>query len=133
MITEFNNSTVILCLTFVRPIATLSVAKQLCLGAIPSLNDNKQAELSITVGILMVLAGLAVVLRLYCRRISRMKLGADDYLILLSLVRNEREDFSWNAVVHNGIDPHVWLEHRLLLLYVKMFGMYARESLTLLL
>ena len=42
----------------------------------------------------MVVAGLAVVLRLYCRRISRMKLGADDYLIILSLVR-KGTGFNW--------------------------------------
>ena len=66
--------------------ATLAFAKILCVGAIPSLADSKQSELTVTISILIVLATLAVLLRFYCKRIIKGKLGPDDYTILVALV-----------------------------------------------
>lgn len=67
-------------------IATFSVAKDLCLTAIPSLAESRGGELVATVTILMVIATLAVILRLYARKISGTKLGTDDYMIVVALV-----------------------------------------------
>ncbi|CAL8581168.1 hypothetical protein XPA_006871 [Xanthoria parietina] len=65
---------------------TFSVAKDLCLTAIPSLAESRGGELVATVTILMVIATLAVILRLYARKISGTKLGTDDYMIVVALV-----------------------------------------------
>ena len=61
------------------------MAKLLCVTAIPSLADSKQSELVVTIAIMVALATLAVILRLYCRGIIRAKLGADDYVIMIAL------------------------------------------------
>ena len=66
--------------------ATLAAAKALCLDALPSLNDSNQMKLIVTLIVLIIVASSAVVLRVYCRKISRVQLGLDDYLIIISLV-----------------------------------------------
>ncbi|KAL9597518.1 MAG: hypothetical protein Q9179_004236, partial [Wetmoreana sp. 5 TL-2023] len=65
---------------------TLSVARSLCVAAIPDLVENRGGELVSTVTVMMVFATLAVLLRLYARRISAAKLGPDDYWIFIALV-----------------------------------------------
>ncbi|KAL8866696.1 MAG: hypothetical protein Q9174_006145, partial [Haloplaca sp. 1 TL-2023] len=66
--------------------ATLAAASRLCTAAVPSLLDNRGGGLVATITILLIIAILAVVLRLWARKISRVRLGADDYWIIVSLV-----------------------------------------------
>ncbi|KAL8947284.1 MAG: hypothetical protein Q9222_006421, partial [Ikaeria aurantiellina] len=65
--------------------ATLAAARELCISAIPSLTESRGGELVATVTIMLVVATIAVILRLYARKISASRLGADDYLILVAL------------------------------------------------
>lgn len=67
-------------------VVTQSVARQLCVAAVPKLVENRGNDLVATITVMLVIATLAVLLRLYARRISRSKLGVDDYLILVALV-----------------------------------------------
>ncbi|KAL8684373.1 MAG: hypothetical protein Q9218_008319, partial [Villophora microphyllina] len=64
---------------------TLSAARSLCVAAIPDLVESRGGELVATVTVMLIIATLAVVLRLYARRISAAKLGPDDYWILIAL------------------------------------------------
>ena len=68
-------------------IATLRASGTLCLEAVPSLRESRQPEIMAVVISMMVLAFTAVLLRLMSRRVSSAKLGVDDALILLALVR----------------------------------------------
>ena len=64
----------------------LTLAKDLCVAAIPSLNDSRQNFIWAIESIFMTLALLSVALRLVARRLSNAKFGWDDALILVSLV-----------------------------------------------
>lgn len=66
---------------------SLSVARQLCVAAVPSLVESRGNELVTTIVVMMVIASIAVLLRLYARRISKSKIGVDDVLIIVALVR----------------------------------------------
>ena len=67
-------------------IATLAIAKALCLDAVPSLRDSRQKEVSISVIVMMTLAIAAVLLRLWARQISSASFGVDDVFIIVALV-----------------------------------------------
>ena len=67
---------------------TLGFAAQLCSKALPSLKDNKGPEVDAVVITIMVLATIAVSLRLIARRVSPKKYGMDDLLIVFALVRD---------------------------------------------
>lgn len=64
----------------------MSFASQLCGNAIPSLKDSRGPEIIAAIVVIMVLATLAVVLRLGSRKISAAEFGKDDFLIVLALV-----------------------------------------------
>ncbi|KAL9602755.1 MAG: hypothetical protein Q9219_001598 [cf. Caloplaca sp. 3 TL-2023] len=86
---------------------TLSVARQLCLAAIPSLTDTRGGELVATVAILMVIATVAVILRLLARRVSASKLGTDDYLIILALFLTYGVDINSFYSIKAGAGRHL--------------------------
>ncbi|KAL8636440.1 MAG: hypothetical protein Q9228_006164 [Teloschistes exilis] len=67
-------------------VVTLVAAGKLCINAIPSLVEARGNELVATITIMLIIATLAVILRLYARRISAAKLGPDDYWILIALI-----------------------------------------------
>ena len=67
---------------------TLGFAAQLCSTVIPSLKDNKGPEVDTVVITIMVLATIAVSLRLIARWISPKNYGTDDFLIIFALVRD---------------------------------------------
>ena len=50
--------------------------------------DNKSPQMVAATISFMVISTIAVVLRVLARRIQGLKLGADDYLIFVSLVRS---------------------------------------------
>lgn len=64
-----------------RPISAAEVQYEL-----EHVDDNRQQDLIKSLAAGVVLAYLAVVLRLVARRISKARLQADDYWILFSLV-----------------------------------------------
>lgn len=66
----------------------MAAAATLCTAAVPSLNDSRQAETIASLVVMMVLSGLAVILRLVSRKISAAKFGIDDALIVVALVRS---------------------------------------------
>ncbi|KAL8884651.1 MAG: hypothetical protein Q9215_007353 [Flavoplaca cf. flavocitrina] len=66
--------------------STFAAAKDLCLTAIPSLAESRGGELVATVTVLMIIATIAVILRLYARKVSGAKFGTDDYLIVVALI-----------------------------------------------
>ena len=96
--------------------ATLAVAKDLCVTAIPSLLESRAPELIATIAVLLGIATVAVALRLYARKISAAKIGWDDYLIIVALVRHlcsiVREDHLYSPVT----GPHLWPRYQLFLL-----------------
>ena len=67
---------------------TLGFATQLCSTALPSLKDSRGPEVDAVVITIMVLATIAVSLRLIARRVSPNNYGMDDLLIVLALVRD---------------------------------------------
>jgi hypothetical protein len=69
-----------------RKLATLAAAATLCTTAVPSLKDSLQAETVASLVVMMILAALAVILRLVSRKISAAKFGIDDALIIVALV-----------------------------------------------
>ncbi|KAL8993916.1 MAG: hypothetical protein Q9169_005990 [Polycauliona sp. 2 TL-2023] len=87
--------------------ATFSVAKELCLTAIPSLAENRGGELVATVTVLMIVATVAVILRLYARRISGAKYGTDDYLIIAALILTWGLDINSYYAIKAGTGRHM--------------------------
>ncbi|KAL8810886.1 MAG: hypothetical protein Q9200_002234 [Gallowayella weberi] len=65
---------------------TLSASRDLCVAAIPSLVESRGGELVATVTVMMIIASIAVLLRLYARRISASRFGKDDYMIIVALI-----------------------------------------------
>lgn len=59
----------------------------MCGNLVPSLNDYRGQELVGFYVFAITLAYLAVLLRFISQRISRAKIGLDDYLVLVALVR----------------------------------------------
>lgn len=56
---------------------------------IKNINDNRGREIVVVTIILAVLATLAVILRFACRRLTKIAISWDDYLIVVGLVRVE--------------------------------------------
>ena len=52
-----------------------------------NVNANKQPQMVIASSVFIALSTIAVILRIWSRRIQALRLGWDDYLIVLSLVR----------------------------------------------
>lgn len=50
------------------------------------LHDNRSSTVYATSSIMIFLTSVAVVLRLYCRRKLRLRIGPDDFAILIALV-----------------------------------------------
>lgn len=59
----------------------------MCGDLVPSLNKNRSKELIASFSIVLGLVWLAVALRFISRRVAAAKLGLDDWLILVALVR----------------------------------------------
>ncbi|KAL8931271.1 MAG: hypothetical protein Q9211_007094, partial [Gyalolechia sp. 1 TL-2023] len=79
----------------------------LCLAAIPTLDENRGGELVAAVTVMMIIATTAVFLRLYARRISASKLGADDYIILLALILTYGLDINSYFSIKAGTGSHL--------------------------
>lgn len=52
-----------------------------------NINDDRRADIVASTIVLAVLATVAVILRLFCRRFTKIALSWDDYLIIIGLVR----------------------------------------------
>lgn len=57
------------------------------------IHDNRAPDLVISAAICIVLAITAVVLRLLARRLSKVRILADDYMIIFALVSRRRASF----------------------------------------
>ena len=66
---------------------SLSSTRRICIQAVPWLNDNRGPEVVAAITIMTVLATIAVIMRYMARRISNLKFGMDDWLIVVALVR----------------------------------------------
>ncbi|KAL8799507.1 MAG: hypothetical protein Q9182_005845 [Xanthomendoza sp. 2 TL-2023] len=87
---------------------TLSASRDLCVAAIPSLAvESRGGELVATVTVMMIIASIAVLLRLYARRISAAKLGKDDYLIIVALIFTYGLDIISFYAIKAGIGRHM--------------------------
>ncbi|KAL8922146.1 MAG: hypothetical protein Q9208_005341 [Pyrenodesmia sp. 3 TL-2023] len=86
---------------------TLSVARKLCVAALPSLLESRGKELVATVTVMLIIATIAVILRLYARRISRSKLGVDDYLIIVALILTYGLDINAFYSIKAGVGRHM--------------------------
>ncbi|KAI4269949.1 MAG: hypothetical protein L6R38_007281 [Xanthoria sp. 2 TBL-2021] len=95
------------CRLFRSGTATFSVAKDLCLTAIPSLAESRGGELVATVTVLMIIATIAVILRLYARRISGAKFGTDDYMIVVALILTYGLDINSYYAIKAGTGRHM--------------------------
>jgi len=65
---------------------TLAMANSLCTSEIADLGSNHNTVVIVTHTILVLLATISVILRIYCRRKTGLKLWWDDYFILLGLL-----------------------------------------------
>ena len=68
--------------------ATLAIIPQVCFEAAPSLKGSRRPEAVASITVVWALAILAVILRLFSRKIASVRYGMDDYLIVLGLVSN---------------------------------------------
>ena len=89
-------------------VATLLAARELCTAAVPRLNDSRQPEAVGSIIVMLVLATLAVVLRLLSRKISAARFGIDDYLIVLALVSHDQSRSYETLAEHHGQVFHLW-------------------------
>ena len=67
-------------------VASLPSTQRICAKAVPWLNENRGPAFVAAITILTVLATIVVILRVIARRISKLKFGMDDWLIVLALV-----------------------------------------------
>lgn len=96
----------------------IEVAQKLCLSALPSLDDDRGAEIVAIVGVMMALSTIAVILRLIARRISAAPYGADDFLIVVALILTYGLNINEIIAVHYGFGRHQLM---LSLDYIKKF------------
>ena len=75
--------------------------QKICSNAVPWLNDNRELEIVASISVLLALATVAVVLRVFARRTSKLKFGVDDWLIGVALVSNTM--FTENIEVLMGV------------------------------
>ncbi|KAL2036678.1 hypothetical protein N7G274_010549 [Stereocaulon virgatum] len=85
---------------------TLAAAATLCTTAVPSLKDSLQAEIIASLVVMMILAALAVFLRLVSRKISAAKFGIDDALIIVALLFSWALSIDGFLAVHYGFGLH---------------------------
>ena len=60
----------------------MSMAKELCTSALPSLTDNQTTLFVSSLTIIMTFMVISVILRLVSRHLSAARFGADDYTII---------------------------------------------------
>ena len=60
----------------------MSMAKELCISAVPSLTDNQTTLFVSSLSIIMTFMVISVILRLIARHLSAARFGADDYTII---------------------------------------------------
>ncbi|KAL8652546.1 MAG: hypothetical protein Q9210_002615 [Variospora velana] len=60
--------------------------REICVAAVPWLNDNRGPEITGSLAILIILATIAVVLRFVARHITQTSYGLDDWLMFFALV-----------------------------------------------
>ena len=60
----------------------MSMAKELCISAVPSLADNQTALFVSSLSVIMAFMVISVILRLISRYLSAARFGADDYSII---------------------------------------------------
>ncbi|KAL8751681.1 MAG: hypothetical protein Q9184_005993 [Pyrenodesmia sp. 2 TL-2023] len=83
------------------------MARKLCVAALPSLLESRSKELVATVTVMLIIATIAVILRLYARRISRSMLGVDDYLIIVALILTYGLDINAFYSIKAGVGRHM--------------------------
>ena len=62
------------------------MTQRICSNAVPWLKDSRQSVVVASITSLLVLATVAVILRVVARRIAKVKFGIDDWLIGVALV-----------------------------------------------
>ncbi|MCJ1358338.1 MAG: hypothetical protein MMC33_008337 [Icmadophila ericetorum] len=86
----------------------LTFAKDLCVAAIPSLNDSRQTFLYAIESVLVALTITSVALRLVARKLSNAKYGWDDILILASLVFTLGSAVNlYLSILYGGYGKHI--------------------------
>lgn len=73
----------------------------MCGGLVPSLNDYRGHELLGFYVFAITLAYLAVMMRFVSQRIARLKIGADDYLVVVALVRHVLERITLDSLAES--------------------------------
>ncbi|KAI4162877.1 MAG: hypothetical protein LQ342_003594 [Letrouitia transgressa] len=86
---------------------TLSVARELCVAAVPSFTGSKQSSLVAVISFLMALATVAVLLRFSARSISVAKVGVDDYLIFVALLLTYGLNVTSFISIKSGTGKHM--------------------------
>ncbi|KAL8715451.1 MAG: hypothetical protein Q9220_000785 [cf. Caloplaca sp. 1 TL-2023] len=77
--------------------AAIVTTREICVEAVPWLNDNRGPEVAGAVATLTVLATVAVVLRFVARRVSGVSYGVDDWLMLAALRLRDANSNSYSA------------------------------------
>ena len=62
------------------------MAKELCVSAVPSLNDNQDSLAITSLVVIVTFMVMSVVLRLVSRYLSSARFGPDDYTIIAAAV-----------------------------------------------
>ena len=97
-------------------VESLVSTRQICVQAVPWINDNRGPEIVAIITGLTVLSTIAVVLRIMARRISKIKLGVEDYLIIVALVSCSGKSLcTWHW---ENLDLGVWSDHHSIHVYV---------------
>ena len=65
---------------------SFSSTQRICSKAVPWLNETRGPEVVWSLSILLAIATVAVGLRIWARRISKLSFGIDDWLIFVALV-----------------------------------------------
>ena len=85
-------------------IATLQAVPKICGDAVPSLKESRRRETDIAVATMMVLAIIAVILRLVSRKISNARFGLDDLFIVLGVVNDQRCAPRWHSLCNRIVN-----------------------------
>ena len=95
---------------------SLASTRRICVEAVPWLNDNRGPEIVAAITVLTLIATIAVALRLLARRISNLKFGTDDWLIVVALVsRSKIVPYAWRWTIP---DLRLWSYRYPVLRYV---------------
>ena len=60
--------------------------QKICGETVPWLNENRGSDVVVSTSILLALATIVVIMRVFARRIAKLKFGYDDWLVGLALV-----------------------------------------------